>query len=101
MPQRELVTCANGIFTLPEMVLASLRTASPNGFVYIRQDEDMFTISPARLSGGRRKHLNGQLRVSMFRDATRLMIIDLAEMYGIFAVEWRPSHRARVLADQA
>lgn len=91
MPSNEpqFVVCHNGVFILPDEVVKSLSTLVSNGFVYLREDEDMLTISTTRLADGRRRVLQNRFRAPMFRDATKLAIVDLKESIRVMAVERR------------
>jgi hypothetical protein len=80
------VVCRNGVFRLPERIFRSLATLVPNGFIYLRQDTDSMTISTSRLTDGHRRVLNVRFRAPMFRNATRLAIVDLKESIQIMAV---------------
>ena len=80
------VVCRNGTFILPEHVVRGLSALTPNGCVYLRQDEDSLTISTNRLQGGHRRPLNPRIRVPMFRSATKLAIVDLRETVLVMAV---------------
>ena len=90
------VVCQNGVFILPEWLFRSLAAQAPSGFVYFRQDEDSLTISPTRIADGRRRALNARLRSPMFREATKLGIVDYRESLRIIAVERRVNATARV-----
>lgn len=87
------VVCRNGVFILPERVVKALSAQVPNGFVYLRQDEDSLTISTTRITDGRRRVLGPRFRAPMFRDATRLGIVDYRESIRIIAVERRAKQR--------
>jgi hypothetical protein len=89
------VYCQNGGFSLPDSVVQSLASQSPNGCVYLRQDEDVLTISATRIIGGHRRALNARFRAPMFRLATRLGIVDLHESVRVMGVEWRKARRVR------
>jgi hypothetical protein len=90
------VVCRNGVFLLPEHVVKALSAQVSNGFVYLRQDEDSLTISTTRITDGRRRVLGPRFRAPMFRDATKLGIVDYCESIRIIAVQRRPaSARAR------
>lgn len=89
------VVCHNGVFILPEAVFKSLAAGVRNGFVYVRQDEDVLTISTTRITDGRRRVLNTRFRAPMFREATKLAIVDLEESIRLMAVEWRVSGSRR------
>ena len=80
------VVCRNGVFMLPETVYKSLANLVTNGFVYLRQDEDTLTISTARITDGHRRTLQMRFRAPMFRDATRLAIVNLRESIRVIAV---------------
>jgi hypothetical protein len=79
------VLCRNGTFILPDSIYRAL-DALTNGFVYLRQDDDTLTISSTRLSGGHRRPLNARVRVQMFRNATRLGIVDLRDSIRVMAI---------------
>lgn len=81
------VVCQNGVFILPEPVYRMLATQVTNGFVYLRQDEDTLTISTTRIADGRRRLLNMRYRAPMFREATRLAIVDLRESIRVMRVD--------------
>jgi hypothetical protein len=83
------VICHNGVFILPDDVVHSLATLVPNGFVYLREDQDVLTISTIRMTEGRRRLLQNRFRAPMFRDATKLAIVDLKESILVMAVERR------------
>lgn len=97
MPRHEplFVVCHNGVFILPDDVVKSLSTLVTNGFVYLREDEDMLTISTTRLADGRRRVLQNRFRSPMFRDATKLAIVDLRESIRVMAVEKRSTSTGR------
>ncbi len=80
------VVCRNGVFVLPEAVFAALSSFVTNGFVYLREDEDVLTISTTRLTDGRRRVLQPRFRAPMFREATKLAIVDLKESIRVMAV---------------
>ncbi|HEX7154466.1 MAG TPA: hypothetical protein VF618_23470 [Thermoanaerobaculia bacterium] len=87
------VVCSNGVFILPEAIYHSLAAHVPKGFVYLRQDDDIMTISATRMVEGQRRVLNARYRAPMFRDATKLAIVDLRESLQIMAVEWRTTKK--------
>jgi hypothetical protein len=91
MPLRDAiyVACQNGLFVLPEKVLAALETLAPRKIVYLRQDEDSLTISPQRIPDGRRRELHAHYKVAMFRTATKLAIVDMKDSLRVMAVAWR------------
>ena len=91
MPSSEplYVVCHNGVFLLPDHVVHSLSSLVTNGFVYLREDPDVLTISTIRLTEGRRRVLQNRFRAPMFRDATKLAIVDLNESILVMAVERR------------
>jgi len=78
--------CRNGTFILPESIYRALEALVTNGFVYLRQDEETLTISTTRVVGGHRRPLNARVRVPMFRNATRLGIVDLRDSIRVMAV---------------
>lgn len=83
------VVCHNGVFLLPDEVVTALSSLVTNGFVYTRQDEDVLTISTTKVAEGRRRVLQSRFRAPMFRDATKLAIVDLNESIRVMAVEKR------------
>lgn len=91
MPSSEplYVVCHNGVFLLPDHVVHSLSTLVTNGFVYLREDPEVLTISTTRVTEGRRRVLQNRFRAPMFRDATKLAIVDLKESILVMAVERR------------
>ncbi len=89
------VVCRNGVFILPEHVVKALSAQITNGFVYLRQDDDSLTISTTRIADGRRRVLSGRFRAPMFRDATRLGIVDYRESLRVIAVERAPARSRR------
>src|SRR5688500_13180009 len=80
------VVCRNGTFILPESIYRALEALVTNGFVYLRQDEETLTISTTRLVGGHRRPLNARVRVPMFRNATRLGIVDLRDSIRVMVI---------------
>lgn len=90
------VVCVNGVFTLPDSVYKSLATLVARGFVYVREDEDVLTISTVKIAGGRRRVFNNRYRAPMFRGAAKLAIMNLHESIRVMAVERaKGSRRAR------
>lgn len=87
--EERYVICHNGVFSLPESIFNSLATQVTNGFVYLREDQDVLTISTIRLTDGRRRVLNTRYRSRMFVTASRLAIVDLKEAILVMAVEKR------------
>jgi hypothetical protein len=83
------VPCSNGFFMLPDSVFASLSAQASKGFVYVRQDEDSMLIATTRITDGRRRAVNNHYRAPMFRDATRLAIVDMNDGLRVTAVEWK------------
>lgn len=90
------VVCQNGVFILPERLFRALSEQTANGFVYTRQDDDSLTISTSRIADGHRRMLNARFRSPMFREATKLGIVDYRDSIRIIAVEWRVNATARV-----
>lgn len=80
------VVCRNGVFILPEPLCDALHAQITNGFVYLRQDDDVLTISTTRIEGGHRRVLSGRFRAPMFRDAKKLAIVDLRDSLRVMAV---------------
>ena len=80
------IVCRNGVFTLPEPVCEALGSQITNGFVYLRQDDEVLTISTTRIEGGRRRVLSGRFRVPMFRAAKKLAIVNYHESLRVMAV---------------
>ena len=82
----QYMVCRNGVFVLPEHVRKDLEALIKNGFVYLRQDEDVLTISTTRIEGGWRRVLSGRIRAPMFRAAKKLAIVNLNESLRVMAV---------------
>jgi hypothetical protein len=80
------VVCRNGVFIIPETAFHSLSATVTRGFVYLRQDADTLTISSTYIADGRRRVLNTRFRANMFREATRLAIVDLKGTIQVMAV---------------
>jgi hypothetical protein len=80
------ILCRNGVFVLPERACNALEAQAANGFVYLRQDEDVLTISPTRLEGGHRRVLSGRFRAPMFREAKKLAIVDYNQSLRVMAI---------------
>ena len=80
------VVCRNGVFILPDTVYHSLSKLVTSGFVYLRQDDEVLTISTTRLVDGRRRVLQPRFRAPMFRGATKVAIVDLKESIRVMAV---------------
>lgn len=80
------VVCRNGVFVLPERLTRALSAMVKNGFVYLRQDDDVLTISTTRIEGGHRRVLSGRFRSPMFRAARQLAIVNLEESLRVMAV---------------
>jgi hypothetical protein len=80
------VVCHNGVFVLPEAIFRSLANFVTNGFVYIRQDDEVLTISTQRIVEGHRRALNPRIRVQMFREARKLAIVDLKDSLRVMVV---------------
>lgn len=89
------VACHNGVFVLPDQLVQSLSTLVTNGFVYLREDEDVLTISTSRVADGRRRVLQNRFRAPMFRDATLLAVVDLKESIRLMAVDQRANSTGR------
>lgn len=82
----QYVECNRGAFWLPEGIYHSLAGVVTNNFVYLREDEDVLTISSTRIPGGRRRVLNGRFRSLMFRNARMLGIVNYRESLRVIAV---------------
>ena len=80
------MVCRNGVFILPEHVCNALHALITNGFVYMRQDDEVLTISTTRIEGGRRRVLSGRFRASMFREAKKLAIVNYNDSLRVMAV---------------
>ena len=80
------LVCRNGVFFLPENVCKGLRALITNGFVYLRQDQEVLTISTTPIEGGRRRVLSGRFRASMFRGAKKLAIVNYNDSLRVMAV---------------
>jgi hypothetical protein len=80
------VLCRNGVFFLPERVVQSLSFFVSNGSLYLRQEEEVLTISTQRLIGGYRRALGPRFRVPMFRLSRKLAIVDFNESLQIMEV---------------
>ena len=87
----QYVACRNGVFILPDAVLRVM-SAHCRGLVYLREDEEVLTISASQLAGGHKRPLTARFRVAMFREATRLAIVDVHDSLRIMGVEWRGRH---------
>ena len=85
------VVCNNGVFHLPEEIYRSLAALATNGFVYLREDDDVLTISTTKIAGGRRRTMNTHYRSPMFRNAMELAIVDLRESIRVMAVAPEPA----------
>ena len=82
----QVVVCHNGVFVLPDDVYRSLASLVTNGFVYLRQDDEVLTISTTRITGGHRRVLNSRFRAPMFRGAKKLAIVNYKESLRVMAV---------------
>lgn len=80
------VACRNGAFALPDQVCKFLQPLLHDGFIYLREDEDVLTISTTRIAEGRRRVLRGYFRASMFRDAKKLAIVNYQQSLRVMAV---------------
>lgn len=85
--EEHFVACRHGVFTLPETIYKSLAALVTNGFVYLREDHDVLTISTTKIADGHRRVLHTRYRSQMFRQATRLAIVNLNESIRVMAVE--------------
>ena len=80
------ILCRHGVFILPERVCHALQALITNGFVYLRQDDEVLTISTTRIEGGHRRVLSGRFRAPMFRDAKKLAIVNYNDSLRVMAV---------------
>ena len=80
------IVCRHSVFFLPEHVHYALQSQVTNGFVYLRQDDEVLTISTTRIDGGYRRVLNGRFRAPMFRDAKKLAIVNYNDSLRVMAV---------------
>lgn len=80
------IICRNGVFILPEHVCRALEALITNGFVYLRQDDEVLTICTSRIPDGHRRVLSGRFRVPMFRDAKKLAIVNYNDSLRVMAV---------------
>lgn len=80
------IVCRNGVFILPEHVCKALGAQVPHGFVYLRQDDEVLTISTTRIEGGHRRVLSGRFRAPMFRAAKKLAIVNYNDSLRVMAV---------------
>lgn len=80
------VVCHNGVFVLPDQVFQTLSAQVRNGFLYLRQDDEVLTISTQRVVDGHRRALSPRFRVPMFREAKKLAIVNLRESLRVMIV---------------
>ena len=80
------VVCHNGVFLLPDDVYRMFEHLVTNGFVYLRQDDEVLTISSTRIEGGHRRQLNLRYRAPMFRTAKKLAIVNYNDSVRVMAV---------------
>lgn len=80
------VICHHGVFVLPDELTKALAAQIRNGFVYLREDDEVLTISIAPIDGGYRRLLSGRFRAPMFRGAATLGIVDYRESLRVMAV---------------
>jgi hypothetical protein len=80
------IVCHNGVFLLPDDVYASLAELVTNGFVYLRQDDEVLTISTTRIPDGHRRVLNLRYRVPMFRGAKKLAIVNYNDSVRVMVI---------------
>lgn len=81
----QYVVCRNGVFTLPAAVVRALH-AQCRGPVYMREDEDVLTISATRLVDGHSRPLTPRFRAAMFRNLTRLAIVELNDSVRVMGI---------------
>lgn len=92
--ESRVVACNNGFIVLPDELYETLRSGAVNGSVYLREDEDVVTISVAKLQGARRRLLNHGYRIHALREASRVAIIEFPEGVQLMPAEWRGSRRS-------
>jgi len=84
--QLHYVGCHKGVFVLPDAIVKTLSELVRNGFVYLREDDEVLTISTSRIVEGYRRALNGRFRAQMFRNARKLAIVNLRDSLRVMAV---------------
>jgi hypothetical protein len=89
------VRCIAGVFTLPPEIFEALQAAATTGLIYLREDEDMLTLSPTRFTDARRRQLHPSYRILKYRDVVKVAIINMDENIRIMPVEWRTRSSAR------
>lgn len=77
------------MFTLPPELFDVLKNAAPAGFVFLREDEDVLTISAEKMNGSRRRQLNHTYKALSFRSAILLSVVNIADTLQLMPVEWR------------
>ena len=82
----QYVVCRNGAFSLPEHLCKWLQSLLSNGFVYLREDAEVLTISTTRITDGHRRLLRGHFRAPMFRDAKKLAIVNYQQSLRVMMV---------------
>lgn len=82
----QYVVCHNGVFVLPDSVFRELAALVSNGFLYLRQDDEVLTISTTRIVDGYRRVLNPRVRAPMFRTARSLAIVHYPDSVRVMAV---------------
>ncbi|HEX7807892.1 MAG TPA: hypothetical protein VF608_04190 [Thermoanaerobaculia bacterium] len=80
------VVCRRGVFVLPEAIFESLSALVENGFFFVRQDDEVLTISTQKLVEGHRRAINARFKVPMFRDARKLAIVNLRDSVRVMVV---------------
>lgn len=80
------VSCHNGVFVLPDEVYRELAGQVTNGFLYLRQDDEVLTISTTRITDGRRRVLSSRFRAPMFRACRKLGIMNYRDSVRVIAV---------------
>jgi hypothetical protein len=84
--EAQYVVCRKGVFVLPERVFQSLCELVKHNALYVRQDEEVLTISTQKIDGGHRRALAPRIRAHMFRDARKLAIVNLHESLRVMIV---------------
>ena len=80
------VVCHNGVFLLPDSVYRALEAMITNGFVYLRQDDEVLTISATRIPDAHRRVLNLRYRIPMFKTARKLAFVYYDDSVRVMAV---------------
>ena len=85
--QQHFVVCHRGVFILPDALYESLSNFLSHGALYIREDEEVLTISATKLEGGYRRAASSRFRIPMFREARTLGIVDFRDSLRVMVVK--------------